>query len=121
MLFSDALISMLTGCVTMACADPDAWAIQPPPFGDKLLMFRRGCGVSKETGFYYNDKVEELFNRGVNAAKFGVIGCVCEFCLQAGVCVDVACLLCSSSFPAPGGDYQGNTIAPLSRHTTMRW
>ena len=89
MLFSDARISMLTGCMTMACADPDAWAIQPPPFGDKLLMFRRGCGVSKETGFYYNDKVEELFNRGVNAAKFGVIGCVCES-LQVCVFVDVA-------------------------------
>jgi hypothetical protein len=45
------------------------WVTPPPLFSDKLLVFHRGCGTCSETGLYYNDKTEELFNRMVCWAK----------------------------------------------------
>lgn len=35
----------------------------PPHFADRLLVFHRGVGVFKTSGFFYSDKMDEVFAR----------------------------------------------------------
>lgn len=41
----------------------EATGVDPPPFADRLLVFHRGVGVRRVRGYFYAEKMDELFSR----------------------------------------------------------